>query len=365
MRPTEITPDLYDSQLAEKAKYITEKFAQFNPPKLDVFSSPTLNYRMRAEFRVWHEGDDLYHIMFDQQTQQKYRVDYFPPACELINQVMSVIILKLKGNNVLRRKLFQIDYLASLSNEIVVSLLYHTQLDKQWEDAITLVLDELRQDFNIHIIGRAKKQKHVFENDFVIEKLNVKNREYYFKQTENSFTQPNALVNQKMIGWALEVTENIDGDLLELYCGLGNFTLPLATQFPNVVATEISKSSVAAAKYNMQLNNIHNVAFARMSSEELSTCLNSGVLNKRLTEINFDQFDCKTVLVDPPRAGLDEDTLSLVQKFEHIVYISCNPDTLFENLTRLCLTHNIERFALFDQFPYTHHAECGIVLSRK
>lgn len=365
MRPIDINPELYDSQLADKAKQVEQKFSQFEMPSLEVFSSTSLHYRMRAEFRVWHDGDDLYHIMFDQQSQEKYRVDYFPPACELINEVMAEILPKIRDNSVLRKKLFQIDYLASLSNQIVVSLLYHSQLDDVWKLEINALRDALRAKFDIQIIGRARKQKVVLNDDFVTEHLTVQGRTYKFKQTENSFTQPNALVNQKMIGWALDVTRDLEGDLLELYCGLGNFTLPLATQFPNVVATEISKSSVAAAKYNMQLNKIYNIAFARMSSEELSACINSGQLNTRLKEINFDQFSCKTVLVDPPRAGLDDDTLALVQKFENVVYISCNPDTLSDNLTTLTQTHDLQHFALFDQFPYTHHAECGVMLSKK
>jgi len=70
------------------------------------------------------------------------------------------------------------------------------------------------------------------------------------------------------------------------------------------------------------------------------------------------------VLVDPPRSGLDPDSTELVSRFQKIIYISCNPETLKENLTQLSKTHKIDRFALFDQFPYTHHVEVGMVLSR-
>ena len=55
----------------------------------------------------------------------------------------------------------------------------------------------------------------------------------------------------------------------------------------------------------------------------------------------------------------------MVQGYERIMYISCNPDTLKENLEILGKTHNITRFALFDQFPYTHHMEAGVFLERK
>jgi len=71
------------------------------------------------------------------------------------------------------------------------------------------------------------------------------------------------------------------------------------------------------------------------------------------------------VFVDPPRAGLDDGTRDLVSDFDHIIYISCNPETLQRDLDALSNTHTIERMAMFDQFPYTDHAECGAFLKRK
>jgi tRNA (uracil-5-)-methyltransferase len=69
-------------------------------------------------------------------------------------------------------------------------------------------------------------------------------------------------------------------------------------------------------------------------------------------------------LLDPPRSGLDDATLAMVKEYSNIVYISCNPDTLKSNLQVLTQTHKVLRFALFDQFPYTHHAECGVYLQK-
>ena len=75
----------------------------------------------------------------------------------------------------------------------------------------------------------------------------------------------------------------------------------------------------------------------------------------------------EALLVDPPRAGLDQTTLSLVQKFDQVLYISCNPATLRENLRASGLehTHVVRKFALFDHFPYTPHLECGVWLARR
>ena len=62
--------------------------------------------------------------------------------------------------------------------------------------------------------------------------------------------------------------------------------------------------------------------------------------------------------------AVDDETLKLIQRFERIIYISCNPDTLHDNLQTLSQTHKISQFALFDQFPYTHHVESGVLLEK-
>jgi tRNA (uracil-5-)-methyltransferase len=365
MRPTEIDPSQYSIQLDEKIERLQQQFNDFAMPELDVFASTKLHYRMRAEFRVWHQGDDLHHIMFDSQTKEKYQVEHFPPASELINAVMKDLVALLKPNKIARQKLFQIDYLSTLSNQIVVSLLYHKPLDEAWEEAMNGILLQLRDSYQIDIVGRARKQKVLLHKDYVTETLPIGDRYYQFQQIENSFTQPNALVNCKMIEWALDVTRNSDGDLLELYCGLGNFSIPMAQNFRRVLATEISKTSVHAAQRNIVDNKVDNVTIIRMSSEEFVEA-QAGVRQfNRLQGVDLNSYDCKTVLVDPPRAGLDDATVEMVQAYDSIVYISCNPETLASNLQTLCRTHNVSRFALFDQFPYTHHLETGLLLVKR
>jgi hypothetical protein len=71
------------------------------------------------------------------------------------------------------------------------------------------------------------------------------------------------------------------------------------------------------------------------------------------------------VLVDPPRAGLDAATCELLCRFDKIVYISCNPETLARDVAVMGATHTVEKFAAFDQFPYTHHLEGGVLLIKK
>ena len=355
----------YQQQLSAKIEKTSLMFEDFDIGDIEAFESPVSNYRMRAEFRVWHDGDDLYHIMFDQNSKQKYRVDQFAPASELINQLMDAIIQRLKPNPILRDKLFQIDYLSTLSGEAIVSLLYHKQLEDEWQQHAEVLQEQLRKSFNVSIIGRARKQKRVLDKDFVIEQLPIAGKNYVFKQIENSFTQPNASVNIKMIEWAQDCSKTLGGDLVELYCGAGNFSIPLAQYYDKVIGTEIAKPSVQAAQFNIEENGLNNVEIVRLSAEEFVTAMRGERSFNRLNGIDLTRYDIKTVLVDPPRAGLDIESVKLVSEFNTIIYISCNPITLRDNLEILCKTHEIKRFAVFDQFPYTNHVESGVLLVRK
>jgi tRNA (uracil-5-)-methyltransferase len=209
--------------------------------------------------------------------------------------------------------------------------------------------------------------KIVLDQDYVLETLHVNGQPYHYQQVENSFTQPNGPVAQKMLEWAVDCTQESKGDLLELYCGNGNFSLALAQNFERVLATELAKPSVDSAQFNIAENKIDNVQIIRMSAEEFTEAMEGKREFRRLQQQNVDlkSYNCNTIFVDPPRAGMDIDTCKMVQGYQRILYISCNPETLKDNLDVLSETHTITRFALFDQFPFTHHIEAGVLLERK
>lgn len=360
-----IDPTTYQQQLASKADALQQLLQPFTALEPEVFASEPEYYRMRAEFRMWHEGDGLDYVMFDSETKQRIALDQFPPASRLINQLMPRLRDFMRNNKALRWKLFQVEFLTTTTQQALISLIYHRQLDEAWQQQAQLLREHLSDLGQIEVIGRAKKQKLCLERDWVTETLTIAGRDYQFQQVENSFTQPNAGVNTQMIEWALKHTQHNPHDLLELYCGNGNFSLPLAQNFRRVLATEISKTSVASARYNCELNDIENVTVVRMSAEDFSAVLQGEKDSVRAKEAGVADFDCRTVLVDPPRAGLDSDTLNLVQRYPTIIYISCNPHTLVENLRQLNGTHEVIAAALFDQFPYTHHMEAGVVLQQR
>ena len=287
-------------------------------------------------------------------------VDDCPQVNEFIHTLMPKLLVAIKDKEI-GYKLFGADFLSSSSGEIVVSLIYHRKLDEEWQEKAT----EIAKALGIYIIGRSRKQKLVIGQDYVIESLNINKKVYRFKYIENSFTQPNSRVNEQMISWALKSIENADGDLLELYCGAGNFTIPFANNFNKVLATEISKPSIHAAKENMLLNDVHNIEFVRMSVEEFVEALDGTREFRRMGEIDIDAYNINTIFVDPPRSGMDETSCRFAARYEHILYISCNPETLVRDLEILCQTHEVIDMALFDQFPYTHHVEMGVKLVRK
>lgn len=365
----QVKPAIYPQLLAEKADYLRQIFAEFNPPQLEVFASPTSHYRLRAEFRIWHEGDDLFYAMFEigedpKKDRTLVRMDQYPVAGKEINRLMPLLLDAIRDAPLLRHRMFQVEFLTTLSGQVLVSMIYHRQLEDEWEVAAK----QLQKQLGVMIIGRARKQKRVLEQDYVLETLQVNGQPIIYKQVEGSFTQPNPWICQSMLEWAQDVSkpqaDEEKRDLVELYCGNGNFTLALANNFRQLLGTEISRTSVAAGQYNIQANKIENVRIERMAAEDFSKALNEPD-SEEASKFNLQAYDFSTVLVDPPRAGLDQATLEQVQHYERIIYISCNPVTLADNLKTLTLTHKIERLAFFDQFPYTHHAECGAYLVRK
>ena len=182
---------------------------------------------------------------------------------------------------------------------------------------------------------------------------------------QNSSHEQSAAQNSSCEQYAVRQESSAARDLLELYCGHGNFTIPLAAKFNRVLASEISKSSIANARINCELNGVCNAQFVRLSADELMSAFARRREFERLKGIDIFGYDFSHVLIDPPRAGLEPSVIDFIKNFQNLIYISCNPQTLFENLRSLCATHEVRRFAIFDQFAHTAHIECGVLLRRR
>lgn len=355
-------PAGYDRQLQAKRERLIGLLAPFGAPTPEVFASAPEHFRLRAEFRLWYEDGEPHYAMFEPgDNRRPILIEQLPIASRRINELMLPLLEACKAEPELGRKLFQVEFLTTLSGEALITLCYHRPIDEHWDVAARQLADQL----NILLIGRSRGKRRVLERDYVVEQLQVDGRIWRYQQVEGGFTQPNGKVNQHMLSWALDAAGHNDDDLLELYCGNGNFTLPLSTRFRRVLATELSKSSVRSALVNIADNGVENVTLVRLASEEVTQALTGVREFRRLQGVDLSGYQFGTVFVDPPRAGLDPATLQLVKDYPRILYISCNPDTLAQNIAELQDSHRITRCALFDQFPYTHHMEAGVLLERR
>lgn len=197
------------------------------------------------------------------------------------------------------------------------------------------------------------------------EKQSVQNSAREKLIAQNSNHEQSAPQNSSCEKHSVRSESSAARDLLELYCGHGNFTIPLAAKFNRVLASEISKSSIANARINCELNGVCNAQFVRLSADELMSAFARRREFERLKGIDIFSYDFSHVLIDPPRAGLEPSVIDFIKDFQNLIYISCNPQTLFENLRSLCDTHEVRRFAIFDQFAHTEHIECGVLLRRR
>ena len=353
----------YAEQLKRKEERVSGLLSPFYQEALEVFDSPESHYRARAEFRIWHEGDKCDYAMGNIEKKGAVNIKECPKVIAPIEKRMWKLLEKINASTeVLKQRLFAVEFLATTTDECLVTMLYHRKLDEAWSEEAKV----LEASLNCKIMGRSRKQKVILSDEFVTEKLDIDGKTFTYVQYESGFTQPNPTVNVKMIEWAIEQAKKVGyGDFLESYCGLGNFTLPLSHYFDKVLATEISKRSIHAALENCQLNSIENITFARLASEEMTEALKGTREFNRLKDIDLGSYDFSTVLVDPPRAGLDEGTIELISDIEYIIYISCNPETLARDLETLTQTHEVAEAAMYDQFPHTEHVESGVFLQKK
>lgn len=352
----------YDVQLKEKEERISILLAPFYQGNMSVFDSPDHHYRARAEFRIWHEGDHCDYAMGNLDKNGVVLITECPKVAPAIEKRMWALLEKINASVILKTKLFAIEFLATTTDKCLITMLYHRRLESDWEEEA----GKLQSLLECKILGRSRKQKVILSDEFVVEKLQIDDREVIYLHYESGFTQPNPTVNVKMIEWAIaQAKKTGGGDFLESYCGLGNFTIPLSHYFDKVLATEVSKRSIYAAQENCLKNDVKNITFVRLSSEEMTQALTKVREFTRLKGIDLDSYNFSTVLVDPPRAGLDEGTIGLISGIDHIIYISCNPETLARDLKILSQTHGVEDAAIFDQFPHTEHIESGVFLKKR
>lgn len=181
--------------------------------------------------------------------------------------------------------------------------------------------------------------------------------EYTFKISPLSFYQVNPIQAEKLYNLGIQMAQITKNDVVfDLYCGIGTISLFMAKYAKKVYGIEIVKEAVESAKENAKINGITNTEFFAGDVEIILDDL----INKKLVKADI-------VMFDPPRKGLDNNSINNILKIKpkKIVYISCNPATLIRDLAKFEDDYDIKNIVPVDMFPFTSHVECVAVLELK
>ena len=174
----------------------------------------------------------------------------------------------------------------------------------------------------------------------------------------SDFTQVNDTINQNMIQRAMALLEVCAEDrVLDLFCGLGNFSLPLAKRVNEVVGVEGDAALVKHAQNNAKLNQLDNATFEQ-----------ADLTKTALKDYSWAKGGFNKILLDPPRSGAFEVLPQLVDLgAERIVYVSCNPATLARDTGELVHKHGytLVSAGIMDMFPHTSHVESIALLIKQ
>ena len=312
--------------------------------------SPSSAFRARCEFAF---NNDSY-VMYNKGN--KIYLNIFNFASTAIQKTMARLLKLINQSKTIKKKLFQINFRSNSQGKVLVTLVYHQKIDEMLQNRI----DNIASKLNINIIVRAKNQIYATNNFFLEDFITSKKIKIF--QTDNCFYQPNRFLLPKMINKVISFINN-PKDLIELYCGVGTFTLPLSDYFNKVFSTENNRKSVECLDMAIKENNIDNIYYARLSSEEVSELIDGKKYN-RMKDIKLSNFNFSHILVDPPRSGLSKNVIKIINKFDNIIYISCSPESYVRDIKYL-KDYKITNLELFDQFPNSKHLEIVSLLSKK
>ena len=268
---------------------------------------------------------------------------------------MPVLLNKINTNEIIKQKLFQINFRSNNIGNVMVSLIYHQKITAKLIQEIDLLSNKL----SISIILRAKNEIYKTSEKKFYD--TIEEHKITLSQTDYSFYQPNSYLLKRMITKVNSLIED-QNDLMELYCGVGTFTLPLSKKFNKIFATENNRSSLKCLQESISFNKINNISFSRLSDIEVSELLNGRKFN-RMTDIDINSFNFSHVLVDPPRSGINSSLIQVIKKFRYIIYVSCNPNSFFRDIEQL-KGFKILDLEAYDQFPSTKHLEIISLLKK-
>jgi len=304
-----------------KIKEIFKKYLNYNLNVNVIESGNKLNYRNKLILHI--ENNKLGLI---DENNKVFNID----ECYLVNKSINNIIGYIKSLNINNGK---VQIRSNDKDELLISI--------DTKDKIDL------KNINDNIKGIILNNKVIYGEDYFIETIN----NLKFKVSYNSFFQINRDINSKLFNI---INDNINNNdkVLDLYCGVGSIGINASLKANKVLGIDNLESNIKDANDNKKLNNIKNIEFIYGDAS---------IFPKYIDK------DIDTIIVDPPRNGLNKFTLKNILEYKpkKLIYVSCDPFTLVRDLKELMNIYNINKYYLLDMFPYTHHIESVIFLERK
>ncbi len=234
--------------------------------------------------------------------------------------------------------------------DVEAAMIFRNMIPLSETDRAALVAFGQAHDLHIYLQPKGPDTVHRIWPETGEERLSYRLPEFglTMKFHPMDFTQVNADINRPMVHRALEWLDVQPGDrVLDLFCGLGNFTLPLARRAGQVVGVEGDDAMVVRGRENARFNGLENVVF------------HGANLQGDFTRESWASEGFDTILIDPPRSGAQEICEHLTAfGARRIVYVSCNPATLARDAGVIVgKGYRLKKAGVMDMFPHTTHVE--------
>lgn len=317
----------YDEQLKfkyNKVKDIIFKYLKENIKVNDVIYSNQFYYRNKASFEV---KEKLCYKM--RKSTNLVDINYCYLLDKNINDVVHVLNnLNLKNINNITIRTGEEDIMVIISGNPA-----HEIIDTLKEKARSIYVND----------------KLVYGKSNIVSKIG----NYEFFISDKSFFQVNKYNVKNLYDKVLEYAELTGNEnILDLYCGTGTIGIYLSKYAKSVIGIEVNEQAIFDANVNKNKNNIENISFICDTTSNINNIVNN---------------DFDVIIVDPPRSGLDKNTINFLinSKAKRIVYVSCDIMTLVRDLNILKQDYDIREITPVDMFPNTYHVECVCVLKLK
>lgn len=343
----------YPAQLRLKREILLDTLQRIGGmrPKqpLPIIPSPrTEHYRLRTQFNVRTEKGAQRIGFFRQGSYSLVEVEDAFLIHPLINRTLATI----RDLVALLPPLLEIHINASPAGEIHLLVFGAEETLIPLDEFYAKLQKAVPEVIGLTGFARKKRTSSLGRNTLALEVEGLT-----LNATEGNFFQVNWEQNRNMVRTVLDFAGLTGGEtVLDLYCGIGNFSLPLAKQAKQVVGIESGYAAIEDARKNALLNGITNVEFI------------ADDLQKGLKPLLERKLKADVIVLDPPRAGATLKTLERILAFvpRKIVYVSCNPSTLARDLKFFHLFgFRLDRLRPVDMFPWTYHIECVAEMVRE